>query len=232
VEAIVEALAILEGPDANVHALLAPFDALVEQQLTFKRERAERRHTKRARAPRAPRLPDLPLAREADLVVAYGEANGWPRHTPLGERPEIVHFAAERLATGERFSAFVAPEHPLAPAFEHHTALAAERVLAGETRASFHRRWRDFLGPSALLGVWGHFVVSTLAQSGGRVPELLDFRAVTRNFLQRSPGEVERAALVLGEQWREAPWIEGRTGRRLAALTSVVRALFASLRTG
>lgn len=229
IEAIVEALTVLEGDECPARALLAPFDALVEQQLTFKVERAERRHWKRPRPPRAPRLPQVPLQREHDAVVVYGEANGWSRHSPFGAEPEIVHLAAERLATGERFCAYVAPELPLAPSLAHHTGLDPERIRDGEPRDVVNRRWREFLGSNALLCAWGHFALKTLAAGGGAVPEVLDIRSVARNFLGKSPGEVESCAVVLGAN-PEPAWTEGRTGRRLAALSTVTRALFSIAR--
>ena len=229
VEAIAQALTLLEGPGTDVRPLLAPFDALVGQQLAFKRERAESRHMKRPRPSRAPRVPVLPVGAHADLVLVYGEANGWPRRSPYGENPELVHLAAERLTTGERFSRFIAPGDPLAPSFEKHTGISRERVQQGLGRAEFLARFQEFLGPSSVLGVWGHFTLQALRREqpdSTHFAGALDFRSVLRNFLKRSPGDVESAARLLNEaRALEEPWAEGRTGTRLTALAGVARAL-------
>jgi DTW domain-containing protein YfiP len=123
IEAIVAALQTLEGPRYLASATLAPFEALVAQQLTFKTERAERRHFRRSRPPRERSVPKLLAERFGELVVAYGEANAWPRGSALGGRGELIHFAAERLSTGERFRAFVRPERALSPTFTTHTGI-------------------------------------------------------------------------------------------------------------
>lgn len=231
IEAIAEALSVLEGPSFSTSAALAPFEAMVEQQLAFKHERAERRHFKRPRPARKLRPPNLALERERDWIVAYGEANGWPRRTELGQVPEIVHWAALRLSTGERFELYVAPEQPLAPAFAHHTGLSPERVRAGVSRAELCARWAEFVGTSGLVCVWGHFAIQTLRRSGAGVPASLDLRAVTRSYLRQSPGEVEACARLLSDRVR-APWVEGRTGLRLAALAGVADALLERARAG
>lgn len=236
VEAITQALMILEGPEVNVRALLAPFEALVGQQLTFQRERAERRHAKRARPSRARRVPLLPSTAAGDLVVVYGEANGWPRRTGYGASPELVHLAAERLLTGARFSAYITPAQPLAPSFQHHTGLLPEHVHAGLPRSVALAHFREFLGPSPVLGVWGHFTLQALRREarGSCFSDVVDFRSVLRNFLKRSPGDLESAASELeqfggGTPPRE-PWVEGRTGVRLTALAHVARTLIAMAR--
>jgi DTW domain-containing protein YfiP len=98
IEAIVQALSVLEGR-ADFAPLLGPFDALVEHQLAFARETAARRQRLRPKANRPPRFATLLRERAADFVVGYGEANAWPRGTPLGATPELVHWAAERPAS-------------------------------------------------------------------------------------------------------------------------------------
>ena len=107
IEAIVQALELLEG-DASVARALAPFDAMVETQLAFA-GRGQSRHVRKARTPRVHPLARLLATRRADIVVAYGEANAWPKRSPLGHAPEIVHWAALRPFGGERFEALIAP---------------------------------------------------------------------------------------------------------------------------
>jgi DTW domain-containing protein len=223
IEAIVHALSVLEGRD-DLGPLLGPFEALVEHQLAFARETAARRQRIRPKTARPPRFATLLRERHADFVVAYGEANAWPRGTPLGASPEVVHWAAERPATGERFEAFIAPRRDFAPTFTHHTGIARERVESGESFDSFRSRWAEFLRPTDLLCGWGYYGSELLRSEGALVPDRVDLRRVALDVLRSRPGDVVRCASVLGETL-ETPWVAGRTGLRLAALGAVFRGL-------
>jgi DTW domain-containing protein YfiP len=223
IEAIVHALSVLEHRD-DLAPLLGPFDALVEHQLAFARETAARRQRLRPKAARPPRFATLLRERHADFVLAYGEANAWPRGTPLGASPEIVHWAAERPATGERFEAFIAPRREFAPTFTHHTGIERERVEGGESFESFRERWAHFLRPEDLLCGWGYYGSELLRTEGADVPARIDLRRVALDVLKGRPGDVVRCASVLGQAF-DAPWVAGRTGLRLAALVAVFRGL-------
>jgi DTW domain-containing protein YfiP len=222
IEALVLALSALEREPSRLRALLAPFEALVEQQLGYARNQAERRARHRIRGPTAPPIPAPFRERPGDIVVGYGEANAWPRDTPLGSHPEIVHFAAERLPSGERFEAFVAPRRPFAPFFTHHTGIARELVEGGESWSSFCARWADFLRERDVLCGWGYYASELLRIEGARVPERLDLRLAALRYLRRRPGTVEACAELFGGPVTP-PWVVGRTGVRLAALSGVAR---------
>lgn len=229
IEAVVQALGVLEGDVSPFSKLLLPFEALVEHQLRFARETAVRRHLKRIGGARRPPALRRLAEREADLVVGYGEANAWPRGTPLGASPEIVHWAAERLATGERFEAFIAPRLPFSPSFTHHTGIGPERVAGGESWAAFAERWAAFLRPTDLLCGWGWYASEALRAEGAVLPERMDLRVVAMNSLKRKPSDVTGCAELLGQQVDE-PWVMGRTGVRLAGLRAVLRGLMAERR--
>jgi DTW domain-containing protein len=231
IEAIVHALTTLEGEQCRARTALAPFDAMVEQQLSFKVERGVRRHVKRARPSRGNRIYTHVAEREPDLVVAYGEANAWPRGSALGGRGELVHWAAEHLSSGRRFSAFITPERALSTTFTTHTKIAAEAVLGGESRESFLQRWEAFTRSSTLLCIWGQFPSELLKGAGAPPLEALDVRTAARNILRQSPGDIEECARRLGQAPSEA-WVEGRTGVRLAAVTAVTRALLSGAKMG
>jgi len=223
IEALVLALAALEGDSPELRTLLAPFDALVEQQLGF-RNHAESRSRHQAR-PRSPRpTPALLRERPADIVVGYGEANAWPRGTPLGPHPELVHFAAERVQSGERFEAFIAPRRPFAPTFTVHTGIARELVEQGESWPAFCARWAEFVRSSDVLCSWGHYAAELLRSEGAAVPERLDLRLAALSYFRDRPGTVEACAERLGEPIAPT-WVIGRTGVRLSALASVARGL-------
>jgi DTW domain-containing protein len=226
IEAIVQALELLEGRDRDVARALAPFEQMVETQLELAK-RGERRHLHRSRPPRQSAVKRLLAARRSDLVVGYGEANAWPKGSALGPYPEIVHWAAERPFSGERFESLIAPRRELSPSFEGHARVSRELVLEGESWASFCRRWAAFSRPSDILCSWGHYATELLRLEGAPLPERLDIRDAARVELGRKPGEVCECAVTLGEQ--PAPsGVPGRTGMRLDGLAAVVRALAAT----
>jgi DTW domain-containing protein YfiP len=222
IEAIVAAVEVLERRD--VHPALTPFDNLVEHQLRFARSVGEKRQLRNKPGPRRPRAAQRLAERAGDLVVAYGEANAWPRGTPLGSTPELVHWAAERLESGERFEAVIRPETPLSPSFRDHTGIPDAFVLGGESRQAFLARWHAFTRPTDLLCCWGYFASELLRKSGALLPEHLDMRVLARQHLRRKTGDVLDCVRALGAQPSPA-WIRGRTGLRLAGVTAVTHAL-------
>jgi DTW domain-containing protein len=229
IEAIGEALTLLEPAGFDRQALLEPFEAMVEHQLYFASARGSRRHLAYKARPRRPRLPQVLVERAADLVVAYGEANAWTKGSPLGGDAEIVHWVAERVQTGERFEAIIAPRRPLSPSFELHTRVAPERVLSGEAFESFCERWRAFTRPSDLLVGWGYYACERLAAEGVNLPQHLDLRLLARQHLRKKTGEVLLCANELGAAV-PAPWGLGRAGERLSAAVAVTTALLAAAR--
>jgi DTW domain-containing protein YfiP len=226
IEAIVGALRVLERAERNVQAALLPFDLLVEQQLSFARVRRAHRHVSRKRAPRKALPPPALRERSRDLVVVYGEANAWPRGTPLGAESEIVHWAAERVLSGERFEAFIAPRRALSPSFTHHTGVPEARVMGGEAWSSFCERWAAFCTPNDIVCTWGHFALERLRAEDATIPERLDVRPIAVRCLRQKPGDVLSCAAAFGEE-PGPQWARGRTGLRLSGLLSVVRALLA-----
>jgi DTW domain-containing protein len=229
IEAIGEALALLEPAGFDREAWLLPFEAMVEHQLHYVGARSSPRHLAFRERPRKSRVPKLLLEREPDLLVGYGEANAWTRGSALGGDAEVVHWVAERVHSGERFEALLAPRRPLSPSFQVHTRVASELVLMGESFASFRERWQAFVRPSDLLLGWGFYASERLVAEGVSLPERLDLRELSRRQLRRKTGEVAACAAALGASTPQA-WAHGRAGERLAAAVAVTRALLEAAR--
>jgi len=238
IEAITLALGVLERSlaegepagtgEQRLEALLQPFEAMVEHQLRYAAEHRAKRHVAR-KTGRRPRPLGALGARAQDLVVGYGEANAWPRGTPLGDGGEILHFAAERVVSGERFEAFIAPRRPLSPSFRHHTGIAESTVARAGSWSEFLERWRAFARPADVLAGWGHYWAQALEREGLSLPERIDLRAVALSHLRQRTGDVEDCARKLGEPLPK-PWSAGRTGRRAAGAVAVARALIRAAR--
>jgi DTW domain-containing protein YfiP len=146
IEAIAEVLALLEDRPVDGARLLAPFHAMVEYQLAYAARFAgtRSRHVHARRAPRERPIPPLLAEPSPRALVVYGEANAWPHHAQGTPPPSIVHWVAERLATGERFEALIRPDDAVAPATPYHTGLAAEAIACGEEHEAFLSRWSRF----------------------------------------------------------------------------------------
>jgi DTW domain-containing protein YfiP len=228
IEALTEVLNALEPDGEPFDPLLVPFHAMVERQERFASEVASSRHQRRVRAPR-PRGPTLAMRLAADwsrLVCIQGEANGWPARDPARHEPEIVHFVACRPATGERYEAVVAPRHPLAPLTPRHIELPRERLAAGGSVESWQRSWQAFCPPDSVVVQWGSFYTSLATAEGLTLPtRRIDLRGeLTQSSLRLRGGTLEDCAAAL--KLSIAPLgLDGRGGRRLAALVSLLHAL-------
>jgi DTW domain-containing protein len=224
IEALEAALSVLEGRPGGFPELLKPFDTMVETQLDFVNREHRPRHRRsaplRLRPLVAPALSERPEA----LVIGYGEANAWPYGSPGTHLPEVVHWAAVRPATGERFEAYVVPSGPLAPSFEAHSRLVAGRIEGGESRADFARRLTAFMRPDDVLASWGFYASELLRSEGIPIPPRLDLREAAIHALGRRVGQLGDYLTALGSI-PHVPWAAGRTGTRLAAMEALAERL-------
>jgi DTW domain-containing protein YfiP len=224
IEALEAALGVLEHRPGGFPELLEPFDTMVETQLDFIARENRPRHRRsvepRARPLVAPALSERPES----LVIGYGEANAWPYGSGEEHVPEVVHWAAVRPATGERFEAYVVPSGPLAPSFEAHSKLVATAIVAGESRADFARRLSAFFRADDVLASWGFYASELLRAEGIALPQRLDLREAAIHALGRRVGQLGDYVAALGAA-PEQPWAAGRTGTRLAAMEALAARL-------
>ncbi len=229
IEALAEVLERLEPDAGGFERLLDPFRAMVERQQWFETAVQSRRH--RRVYPRPARTGGRPalgerLAADWDrLVCVQGEANAWARRDPDRQSPETVHWVAHRPATGESFTAVIAPRRPLAPGTCRHVGLDQSVIHAGISPAQWQAAWADFLRPGDELVGWGTYYRDLAAADGLPVTERFrDVRPELSHLLRRRVGTVE----ACGEAMNVAPadlGIPGRAGRRLALLVSVLHGL-------
>jgi DTW domain-containing protein YfiP len=227
IEALAEALEVLEPPGGSFERLLDPFRAMVERQRWYATQvRSQRhRHLAPARPPRRPTLRARIDAAWERLVCVQGEANAWARKDPRREPPETVHWVACRPASGETFEAVITPRRPLAPATTKHIGLSAEQIRAGGSAEAWQCSWLDFSRPDDLVVTWGSFYRQLAAGDGlALAPGGLELRAAVTQLLRRRLGTVEACAEALGLEVPPLP-LAGRGGRRLSALRAVVAAL-------
>jgi DTW domain-containing protein len=224
IEALEAALVVLEDRPRGFPELLKPFDTMVETQLDFIARENRPRHRRGAEPRVRPLVASVLSERPESLVIGYGEANAWPYGSEGEHVPEIVHWAAIRPATGERFEAYIAPTGALAPSFEAHSKLVAASIQAGEPRATFARRLNAFLRPGDVLASWGFYASELLRGEGIDLPQLLDLREAAIHALGRRVGQLSDYVSALGVS-PELPWAAGRSGTRLAAIEALAARL-------
>jgi len=252
VEALAEVLAALEPDGPGFARLLDPFRAMVDRQLACADEVRSGLRPSRHRHPRVrrPRPPPPSLGRRLQalaphLVCVQGEANAWGRRDPGRQDPEIVHWVAERIATGERFDVVIAPRRPLGPATPAHVELPADVLRAGTDVDAWRARWRDFLRPDDVLVHWGGFYAGLAREDRVAAPATeIDLRAELSRQARRRLGTIDAGLSYLAALATQASEAEGafskripdntsaqsgtvggRAGRRLAGLVALVENL-------
>jgi DTW domain-containing protein YfiP len=226
IEALAEVLQALEPDGARFARLLDPFAAMVERQRWFQTEVRTRRHRRDpAHLGARGRLAAQLRADWPRLLCVQGEANGWSRHHPQRQDPEVVHWLAHRPATGETFQVVVAPRRPLAPNTPAHVGLSAATLLAGTSVEGWRQAWQSFVRPDDRLVSWGIFHRELASADGLPLPtQSLDLRPEATRVLQTRHRTVADCLATL-QVTAAALDLPGRGGRRLAELVAVLGGL-------
>jgi hypothetical protein len=156
------------------------------------------------------------------LVVVHGEANAHAYEKRVPGDPELLQLIAERVATGERYEALLAARRPLAASVPAHLELPPRRFVDGEAVAAALARFADFLRPGDRLCSWGGFTLDLLRIEGFSPYPFVNLRELAARALGRSAGGPDAAAATLANGAIRAPWTDGRAGRRVAALATIV----------
>jgi DTW domain-containing protein YfiP len=229
IEAVGEALRLIEPEGLPVDALLEPFRAMVSQQLRYCAEVGRGRWRYR-RQPLPRKAPFDRLAQDyGRIVCVQGEANAWAVRDPRHREPSIVHWVAHRPATGESHEAIVAPTGPLAPLTSRHIGLTEAQLLAGVEAEAWKRAWQGFLRPDDRLVHWGRFCTDVARRDGLFMPDdSVDLRLLSAQELHRRSGTTEE---LLQRVAPEAPvpdlGLGGRAGQRLSSLVALTKVLAA-----
>ena len=225
IEAVVEALGILEGEPERFAPMIRAFEQMVDLQIAKQSARSgpSRHKRKRDRPVKPPEVPLELRDRARDLVLLYAEANAHPAGS--GHPAELVHLVAVRPESGERFEAVLAPRRPLAQSTPLHIGISREHLLEGQPLDSMRARWAAFLRPDDLLATWGFFSLELLRDAALDERPVVDLRRAVCRVLKGRPGGIEPATELLGAKNNGAPLGEGRAGIRLEALARVHTAL-------
>jgi DTW domain-containing protein YfiP len=234
IEAMVHALGMLEGDAARFQALLVPFRAMVDTQLSFAAQQGapRKRRYRRQHADAASRLP--PLLLKPNLLCVMGEANAWPHDRALGGPPyphELVHACALRLADGMRLEHVVAPRLPLSASPIKHARLTEAALREGIPISDLRIAWNAFVQPDDVLCIWGHYATGLIKREDMPLPpRVIDIRKVVGDYLKARPGSAEDVIRKLGLSFQ--PYGAGRGGERLGMLVAITQWLVDAARQG
>jgi len=228
IEALVHVLGVLERDPEKLRALLVPFRAMIDKQITFATEvrGARVRHNKGPIPPKRPRIPAALAERRANIVCVTGEANAWPyrsKELRTSHREELVHFVAHRPATGETLDLIVRPRNPLAPSTPPHVGLTAEALMDGVSLEELFERWRAFVREDDVVCSWGHYAVGIFGSAGGEMPKSrLDLRQVSRVLMRGRVGTMDAVLEKLAIDPASLGTLgRGRAGVRAAQLARI-----------
>jgi DTW domain-containing protein YfiP len=219
IEAVALVLGHLEGEPLRFQPILSVFDRMVETQLGHIGDGPSRH--RRLRERNGSRRDVTKPLRDAwpNVVLAYGEANGWPAAANVPGKAELLQLVALRPSTDERLELILKPRRPLAPRAAFHLDVDPQTILDGLSVPEALARWRAFLSADAVVATWGPFTLDLLADEGAAVERALNLKHIASQQVFRSLGGLEKAAGV------ELSSNRGRAARRLEALARVAERL-------
>jgi DTW domain-containing protein YfiP len=231
IEAIVEALRVLEPETRGLSGLIEAFDAMIDAQIAYTTNRSGQRRQRLGLRPRAQRrLPRDLVDRFEDLIVVYGEAS---RRSI--EPREFVYFAACKPSSGALGKWIMHPVGGL-PDRQHleHLGLCEADFVGALSRQQFLESWAEFVrggGPTPLLAAWNQSTLDLLAALSGTAPARLALKGAYRAGHGRDAQSL--AAVVAQHALALAPNdLRGRSSERLAGAVAVLKFLHASAWSG
>lgn len=218
-EAVVEAVRLLEPELPGLDGLIAAFTRMIDDQIRATAESA--RPGRAAPRPRV-RVPRPAFDHPERVIVAHVE----PIHVARDrDDPEhILHLTAAALATGEVFDVIV--QHDVPPDAFHRAKLGlpeadfAAAVPLAEALTAFAR----FCGEAPILASWGACTHGTLRALDLPGAQHVQLRA---RWADRAHTKVPPAEVLLAELGVVPPTlpVRGRSGEHLARALAIARQL-------
>jgi DTW domain-containing protein YfiP len=218
-EALVQALEILEPRTTGLAALLGVFDSMIEDQLALSQRHRKATRWRRRRV--RPRAIPAPLRGAAErLVVVYGESTGPRERSRATDRRQLLRWLAMRPKTGARFEQVVRPDHGSPDDMQlARVGLTNVELERGCPLHEFRRRWERFCGPDDVVLAWNRSSLDLL-RAAGLVVEMILLKAVYCNLTQDRCGTLDQVCDAAGLV-PAAPAFSGRGGQRLAQAVAV-----------
>jgi DTW domain-containing protein len=227
IEAIVEALRILEPTTRGLDALLAAFDAMIDRQIAYVGSDTSAPRTRSRRRPAAQRrVPHALVEGFSRVVVVYGEPS-----RPVREQDrEFVYFSAISLGDRTGFERVMMPLGGLPdPIHLGHMGLTAADFTGAATGACFAEEWRAFLGrcgPEPLVAAWNQRTLDLLARCTDLPASRLTLKGAYRSLHGCDAEDLEQVITRHGLALTPNT-LRGRAARRLAGAVATAEFLHA-----
>jgi DTW domain-containing protein YfiP len=215
-EAIVQALQVIEPATQGFDALLGAFDSMIDDQLAHIARATGSRHDRKRRPLPQRRTPRALVEAFDRLVVAYVESY---RDGEVGPR-DLIHVALVSMRTGATFERIARPSAGMPkPALLRHMRLterdfddaADQQQLAREIAAFLSQR----CGQSPLLAAWNQSSLDLIAAALGQKPSRLSLKSAYRSVYGADSKELHEAVEARGLNV-QANAFRGRASSRIA----------------
>jgi DTW domain-containing protein len=217
-EAIIEALRILEPSTPGIDAPLLAFDRMIDRQIAHAQQ--VQRFGRRKEARQRPSRALTPLLQDPRLCITYAES-ALPGGNPAATR-ELVQWVAARL-DGEVFEALLQPG-PVPPLAHHlaHMRLGAADFAGAEPIAAAAARFHAWLPAGAPLAAW---TPTTIDWGQAMLPPDTEAIALKTNYCNHVNHRAGFLEDVVREQRLEVVPVRcrGRAAERLGRALAVAR---------
>lgn len=229
IEAIVQALMVLEPETEGLDRLIASFDAMIDQQIEV--AQARRGSSRRRGRPGGPTFLPRALASSEDVILVHGESISTPGDGGRAHHRELVQWAAVRVSTGLTFEGLVRPEVRF-PTDAHlrHMGIEAAELRNAADMASMRRGWRAFVRPGEVIATMHQDVMEVGAAWLGSLGTTVALKTAYENWRRHPRGGAHGTSAHELPQSAELP-IRGRAGEQLAKTLTWLRPLLAARRS-
>jgi len=225
IEAIVEALRVLEPETAGLGALLSAFDAMIDDQLARAQCSSEPRRAHKRRPLSQRRIPEALVSGLSRIVVVCAES----ARDGLDAPRELVQVSAERLHDGSVQQWHLLPRTGMPKAL----VLSYMRLQSGDfvgalDDAEFRARWARYLTQHErpIVAAWNQSTLDLLAAAGALLPETLVLKSAYRGRCGAQHKSLDDV-LVAEALTPTARRLRGRAAERIASAVEVARYLHA-----
>ncbi len=216
IEAIWQALTILEPDNTSVHYLIDAFNEMIEQQIKYQKTHPPGPRKRSGKKP--PRKP-LPTGLSSDfdkLVVGYGEFFRAPK---TKEPHQLFYWTAHKPFTGQTFAMSLQPQ--LQGGYSPNEdeiawmGLKPEDIFEGASWQEFRHAWEKFAGEDYILATWNQITRRLFEERFPPPKPSLQLKRIYCNILGDACGPLSKIIEERGLEVLNLP-LSGRSKPRLS----------------
>ncbi|MBT6176367.1 MAG: DTW domain-containing protein [Deltaproteobacteria bacterium] len=155
IEAIWQALTILEPSNSDLEHLITAFHQMIAQQVQYQKTHPAGPRRRTAKKQERKPLPTVFSEDFDKLIVGYGE---FFREPKTKQPHQLYYWTAHKPSTGQTFSMGIRPTDAdtYQPSDEEIAwmGLTPKTIFEGATQTEFLEAWHEFAGEDYILGTW------------------------------------------------------------------------------